>query len=99
LVVGVTHTQFSADAWRNPVATARARRVLRATSRLQNQSIMGWGALNPEPAPGHYDWTTLDRRVAFIQRSGGTPVITLCCAPDWMKVFPGAALHRNTSIS
>ncbi len=31
------------------------------------------------------DWTTLDRRVALIERSGGTPVITLCCAPDWMK--------------
>jgi hypothetical protein len=59
--------------------------VLRSTSRLQNQSIMGWGALNPESAPGNYDWTTLDRRVALMQRSGGTPVITLCCAPDWMK--------------
>jgi Glycosyl hydrolases family 39. len=85
LVIGVTHTQFSADSWRNPLATARARGVLRATSRLQNQSIMGWGALSPEPSPGHYDWTTLDRRIALIQRSGGTPVITLCCAPDWMK--------------
>ncbi|MGZ4691463.1 MAG: GH39 family glycosyl hydrolase [Acidimicrobiia bacterium] len=85
LEIGVTHTQTTADAWRNPLATARAHRVLLRTSEFQNQSIMGWGALNPEPSPGVYDWTTLDRRLALIRRGGGTPVITLCCAPDWMK--------------
>jgi hypothetical protein len=46
---------------------------------------MGWGADNPEPAPGVYDFSRLDARVALIGKSGGTPVITLCCAPDWMK--------------
>jgi hypothetical protein len=27
----------------------------------------------------------LDSRINFIRASGGIPVITLCCAPDWMK--------------
>jgi hypothetical protein len=27
----------------------------------------------------------LDARMAMIRATGGTPVITLCCAPDWMK--------------
>jgi hypothetical protein len=40
---------------------------------------------NPEPSPGQYDFRSLDRRMDFIRRSGGIPVIVLCCAPDWMK--------------
>lgn len=52
---------------------------------VQNQHIMGWGASNPEPTPGDYRFTSLDDRIDFIRRAGGTPVITLCCAPDWMK--------------
>ena len=51
----------------------------------QDQALMGWGADNPEPAPGRYDFAALDSRVALIRRTGGIPVITLCCAPDWMK--------------
>jgi hypothetical protein len=27
----------------------------------------------------------LDSRIALIRRTGGTPVTTLCCVPDWMK--------------
>lgn len=46
---------------------------------------MGWGASNPEPSPGHDDFVALDRRVALMLRTGATPVLTLCCAPDWMK--------------
>ncbi|WP_250548689.1 GH39 family glycosyl hydrolase [Pseudonocardia sp. H11422] len=52
---------------------------------LQNQHIMGWGVENPEPAPGMYDFSDLDSRMGFIRESGGIPIITLCCAPDWMK--------------
>jgi Glycosyl hydrolases family 39 len=85
LTVGVTHTQHSADLAGNPKALQAALDVLRATATLQNQHIMGWGALNPEPSPGDYRWESLDARMALIRRSGGTPVITLCCAPDWMK--------------
>ncbi|MCU1427331.1 MAG: xylan 1,4-beta-xylosidase [Actinomycetia bacterium] len=55
------------------------------TGTFENQHIMGWGARSPEPTPGTYLWADLDRRVALIRATGGTPVITLCCAPDWMK--------------
>jgi len=82
---GFTHTQFSADDGDSrAVATAEA--AIRALPRMvQVQHIMGWGAGNPEPSPGLYDFDSLDRRMDFIRRTGGIPVITLCCAPDWMK--------------
>ena len=85
LSIGVTHTQYSIDDWGDPAALASAKQVLAATASYQNQHIFGWGALNPEPAPRRYDWASLDRRMALIAESGGVPVITLCCAPDWMK--------------
>ena len=81
---GLTHTEISADAG-NPTATASAEQVLGRQPLLQNQHIMGWGAGNPEPAPGVYDFSDLDRRIDLIRRTAGVPVITLCCAPDWMK--------------
>lgn len=83
--VGVTHTQYTADEWRNPTAVARAKAVLRSSVRLQAEPLMGWGANNPEPSPGLYDWASFDQRLRLITSSGGTPVVTLCCAPDWMK--------------
>ncbi|MGK5728814.1 xylan 1,4-beta-xylosidase [Streptomyces sp. URMC 124] len=46
---------------------------------------MGWGAENPEPAPGHYDFQALDERVALMRSTGAATVLTLCGAPDWMK--------------
>jgi hypothetical protein len=59
---------------------------------------MGWGVRNPEPAPGVYDFADLDSRMDFIRTSGGLPVITLCCAPDWMKGGPPGETnwHRLT---
>ncbi len=47
--------------------------------------IMGWGLGNPEISPGVYNFSQIARQVAFVQAAGGTPVITLCAAPDWMK--------------
>ena len=85
LSVGVTHAQHSVDAWGDAAARARARAVLSATASYQNQHIFGWGGLNPEPSPGRYDWSALDARMELIRSTGGIPVITLCCAPDWMK--------------
>jgi hypothetical protein len=85
LSVGVTHTQFSIDGWGDSAAIGSARDVLTATATYQNQHILGWGALNPEPSPGVYDWSSLDQRMRLIRATGGAPVITLCCAPDWMK--------------
>ncbi|GAA2080606.1 hypothetical protein GCM10009801_38970 [Streptomyces albiaxialis] len=81
---GFTHTQVSADEGED-AAKDRAAKLLSATRLPQNQHIMGWGADNPEPSPGKYDFEALDKRVETVRRSGGTPVITLCCAPDWMK--------------
>ncbi|OON82343.1 GH39 family glycosyl hydrolase [Streptomyces tsukubensis] len=82
---GFTHTQYSADEG-DSAAVRRAGGLLSGiTSLPQNQHLMGWGASNPEPVPGRYDFTEMDRRVDFIRSSGGTPLVTLCCAPDWMK--------------
>jgi hypothetical protein len=84
LRLGVTHTQHSLDPWGDKAAIARGKRLLTAAVTYQNQAIYGWGARNPNPRPGVYDWRSLDRRVALIRSMGATPVITLCCAPDWM---------------
>lgn len=81
---GFTHTQFSADDG-DPAAVAAVGEAVEAEPMVQAQAIMGWGVDNPEPSPGRYDFRSLDRRMEFIRRSGGLPVIVLCCAPDWMK--------------
>ncbi|KNB52218.1 hypothetical protein [Streptomyces caatingaensis] len=91
---GVTHTRYTAD--HGPAAaTRRAAGLLSARSLPQNQHIMGWGAENPEPSPGHYDFAALDERVALMRSTGATPVLTLCGAPDWMK--GGRAGHTDWS--
>ncbi|GAA3551786.1 hypothetical protein GCM10022419_035110 [Nonomuraea rosea] len=81
---GITHTQFSADNEPRDVVE-QARGVLGRVPMLQNQHIMGWGVGNPEPSPGQYNFRDLDRRLQFMASSRAVPVITLCCAPDWMK--------------
>ncbi|MET7681845.1 xylan 1,4-beta-xylosidase [Streptomyces sp. NPDC005423] len=81
---GFTHTQYSADEG-SDAATERVGKLLAARPLPQNQAIMGWGADNPEPVRGRYDFGALDRRIDLVRRSGATPVITLCCSPDWMK--------------
>ncbi|WP_186382875.1 hypothetical protein [Amycolatopsis rhizosphaerae] len=85
MVLGVTHAQFSLDPQLSPAQRAEGERLLGATPLLQNQHLMGWGATNPEPSPGTYDWSDVDTRMRLVERTGGTPVLTLCCAPDWMK--------------
>jgi hypothetical protein len=92
---GVTHTEFSLDPWGDPLALERGKAILSTVGPLQNQHIMGFGAGNPEPSPGEYRWGRLDERVALIRETAGTPVITLCCAPDWMK--GGRPGHTNWS--
>ncbi|MGW4799579.1 GH39 family glycosyl hydrolase [Nonomuraea sp. NPDC004297] len=81
---GITHTQYSADNEPQEVVE-QARGVLGRVPMLQNQHIMGWGVGNPEPSPGQYNFRDLDRRLTFMASSRAVPVITLCCAPDWMK--------------
>jgi len=84
LALGVTHTQYSLDTWGDQASVGRAKALLRRVGRLQNQHIYGWGAVNPQPRPGLFDWKRLDARMALMRSMGATPVITLCCAPDWM---------------
>ncbi|MFG2122390.1 xylan 1,4-beta-xylosidase [Streptomyces sp. NPDC048710] len=94
---GFTHTQYSADQG-SGAATDRVAGLLAQHGGLpQDQALMGWGADNPEPVKGHYDFGAMDRRIDFIRRSGGTPVVTLCCSPDWMK--GGRAGVDNTDWS
>ncbi|MFJ4953318.1 xylan 1,4-beta-xylosidase [Streptomyces sp. NPDC088760] len=94
---GFTHTRYSADEG-SGAAVGRVERLLARGGGLpQDQAIMGWGADNPEPVKGRYDFGALDRRIDFVRRSGGTPVITLCCSPDWMK--GGRAGAGNTDWS
>lgn len=94
---GFTHTQFSADEG-SSTATERVEQEIKDAGGIpQNQHIMGWGADNPEPVKGRYDFEDLDRRVDFIRASGSTPTLTLCCAPDWMK--GGRAGVGNTDWS
>jgi len=92
LSIGVTHTQHSLDPWGDAPAIGRGKRHLQPVVRYHNQHLYGWGAANPEPSAGRFDWHTLDRRIRVIRSLGGTPVITLCCAPDWMT-----ELGRETS--
>ncbi|MER6676412.1 xylan 1,4-beta-xylosidase [Streptomyces sp. NPDC000983] len=93
---GFTHTQFSADEG-DPAAVRRVERRLAEDEPPQIQHLMGWGADNPEPVRGRYDFAAMDRRIDFVRASGGTPVVTLCCAPDWMK--GGEAGVDNTDWS
>lgn len=81
---GFTHTQFSADVG-SGTAVERVEERLGERPLPQIQHIMGWGADNPEPVEGRYDFEEMDRRIDFVRATGGTPVVTLCCAPDWMK--------------
>ncbi|WP_228644540.1 xylan 1,4-beta-xylosidase [Microtetraspora sp. AC03309] len=83
-VFGFTHTQYTVDYGRQP-ALRTVRNAIAEKRVLQNQHIMGFGALNPEPSPGKYDFASLDDRIELIRKTRGIPVITLCCAPDWMK--------------
>lgn len=89
--LGVTHTQRSLDTIPydnapNTHAIARAKKLLSQINTYHNMHIMGWGTDNPNPAPGVYNWGSLDKRMNMVRSiPGAIPVITLCAAPDWMK--------------
>jgi len=49
---------------------------------------MGFGAGNPEPSPGNYEFTTIKGRIGNNTGLGNqaeTVVLTACCAPTWMR--------------
>jgi hypothetical protein len=82
---GVTYTQHTMRSDQNAAAVSNAKAIMHRVAHYQNVHIMGWGVPSPEPSPGQFDWAPLDRRMAIVRETGGIPVITLCCAPDWMK--------------
>jgi hypothetical protein len=87
LELGVTHTQKSLDeSGSDPEARRRGIEILSADAAIwQNHHLMGFGTSNPEPEPGEYDWDTLDQRMRLTEQTGQRTMLTLCCAPDWMK--------------
>ena len=86
LQLGVTHTRRSLDPDEPDAARHRGVAILGDHGAVwQNHHLMGFGTLNPEPAPGAYDWESLDRRMRLTDETGGRVTLTLCCAPDWMK--------------
>lgn len=86
LSLGITHTQTGLDRGGDPAAIERGKRYFAEASHYQNVHIMGWGTDNPNPAPGVFNWESLDKRMAMVRAlPGAVPVITLCAAPDWMK--------------
>ncbi|MGZ8750527.1 MAG: hypothetical protein ACXWYP_06565 [Pseudonocardia sp.] len=85
LQLGVTHTRKSLDPHHPDGARDRGVAILEHGAVWQNHHLMGFGTLNPQPAPGEYDWESLDRRMRLTEDTGARTVLTLCCAPDWMK--------------
>lgn len=86
---GVTHTRYSLDTVEGEAKSeviARGKTLLGQAAHFHNVHLMGWGTMNPNPAPAVYDWASLDKRMAMVRStSGAVPVITLCAAPDWIK--------------
>jgi hypothetical protein len=87
LVVGISHTESTIGAV-TPEEPRSVELAVLAQVPVQNVFLMGWGTANPEPTPGQFDWSTLDDRIDLIDQAGAEPVLTLCCAPDWMKGQP-----------
>jgi len=85
MAVGATHAQENADEWNDAGAVASAKQLMQASLNYQNQQIMGWGADDPEPAPEVYNWSSLDARVQLMRETKAQMVLTLCCAPGWMR--------------
>ncbi|MET0191232.1 MAG: hypothetical protein ABW212_19690, partial [Pseudonocardia sediminis] len=84
--IGVTHTKNSLDDTEPAEARQRGTEILSGSGEeYQNHHLMGFGTLNPEPAPGEYDWSSLDRRMELTKETNGKAMMTLCCSPDWMK--------------
>jgi hypothetical protein len=85
MAIGATHEHSDADTWNNSKAVASAKRLMQTSLTYQNQQIMGWGVGDPEPSPGVYHWGSLDERVQLMRDTKAQMVLTLCCAPGWMR--------------
>jgi hypothetical protein len=77
----------------NAKAVASAQRVLSSVpGMLEDTSIMDWGLPDPEPSPGRFEFSAIAERIKLIISTGGTPVVTLCAAPEWMTGGTGPDL-------
>lgn len=85
LQTGATHEHYDADPWNNPTAVVSAKQLMQTSLNYQNQQMMGWGAGDPEPSPGVYNWQSLDTRVQLMRDTNANMVLTLCAAPGWMR--------------
>jgi hypothetical protein len=89
--VGEVWDHYTVDSWGDPAAVSSGTQTLDASADANTQALMGWGAGDPEPTPGAFDWSSLDYRVSRLTARGGTPVLTLCCSPAWMRGDPTGA--------
>lgn len=79
-------------------ALASARKVMSSIpGMLEDTAIMDWGLPDPEPSPGVFNLSALAARIRLIRSTGGTPVITLCTAPNWMKARSGPKVPPTPS--
>ena len=85
MAIGATHEHYDADPWNNTKAVTSAKKLMETSLAYQNQQMMGWGVDDPEPAPGVYNWSSLDKRVQLMRNTNAHMVLTLCCAPGWMR--------------
>lgn len=66
-------------------SNTNAQQLMQNALTFQNVFIMGWGNGNPEPSTGSYNWSDIDNRVQIMRNTHAKMMISLCCAPDWMK--------------
>jgi len=59
--------------------------------RLWDMNV-AWREVNP--APGVFDWSILDRRIAQIESWGGRPLLVLGLTPQWAAEVPSAGDPR-----
>lgn len=99
-VFGATYTQKHLDSYGDATANNLGRIIMRDSTELQNQHMMGFGVLSPNETANIFNWTTLDARFAMMDdlatgwTFGGTSyaandetdrVVTLALCPDWLK--------------
>lgn len=59
--------------------------------RLWDKNV-AWRDVNP--APGVFDWSILDRRIALVERWGGKPLMVMGLTPQWAAANPAAGDPR-----
>lgn len=89
-VSGAVHTQHSLDSFGDATAVAAGKVLLRNATDVENQHIMGFGTISPEPTDGDRDYVEsgLDGRLEDVMAGATTKVVTFALAPGWMREVP-----------